>query len=134
MSDSILHYLQVRYGAPIIAGADSLRRSIKGTTAILVAGVYAGTAYAEDPTAVGGDVATTLKALISEYIIIGLLAIAAIAFVVVAWSVITKFNDARRGRADWGEVVVPFVVGAGLLVFIGYLVTEGQTAATAITG
>lgn len=134
MSDSILHYLQVRYGTSMITTADSLRRSIKTTTAILVAGVFASTAYAQEDPAAGGDVATTLKALISEYIIIGLLAIAAIAFVVVAWSVIGKFNDARRGRADWGEVVVPFVVGAGLLVFIGYLVTEGQTAATAITG
>lgn len=59
------------------------------------------------------------------------LAVAVFAFLYVAWSGFAKFNEARRGRAEWGEVVVLGVVGAALLLLAGFLLTE---AANTITG
>ena len=58
--------------------------------------------------------------------------VSAAVFVIIAWAIITKFNDARRGRSDWGEVVVPFIAGAVVLAFVGWLNTNGQTAIEAI--
>ena len=63
-------------------------------------------------------------------LIIGI--ISAIAFLIVAWSVLSKFNDARRGRGEWGEVILPFIVGAAILVLMAWLVEQATTAANAI--
>jgi integrating conjugative element membrane protein (TIGR03745 family) len=60
--------------------------------------------------------------------------VSAAVFVIIAWAIITKFNDARRGRSDWGEVVVPFIAGAVVLAFVGWLNTNGQTAIDALGG
>lgn len=59
------------------------------------------------------------------------LAVAVFAFLYVAWSGFAKFDEARRGRAEWGEVVILGVVGAALLLLAGFLLTE---AANTITG
>ncbi|MCP4305810.1 MAG: TIGR03745 family integrating conjugative element membrane protein [bacterium] len=62
------------------------------------------------------------------------LAVAVFGFLYVAWSGFAKFNEARRGRAEWGEVVVIGVVGAVLLLLAGFLLTEAaNTITTAIT-
>ena len=66
----------------------------------------------------------------SMLLIIGI--ISAIAFLIVAWSVLSKFNDARRGRGEWGEVILPFIVGAAILVLMAWLVEQATTAANAI--
>ena len=67
-------------------------------------------------------------ALIAGYIkdgaaVLGL-TVATIGFIWVAYIGFAKFNDARQGRAEWAEVGVFAVVGATILIFASYLLTE----------
>ncbi len=69
-------------------------------------------------------------ALISGYIkdgslVLGL-AIAAVGFLWVAYVGFAKFNEARQGKAEWAEVGVLAVVGAVVLIFASYLLTEAS--------
>ena len=69
-------------------------------------------------------------ALISGYIkdgslVLGL-AIAAIGFLWVAYVGFAKFNEARQGKAEWAEVGVLAIVGAVVLIFASYLLTEAS--------
>jgi integrating conjugative element membrane protein (TIGR03745 family) len=52
------------------------------------------------------------------------LTIAVVAFLWIAWITISKFNEARAGRAEWGEVGLTAVMAAGVMIFISYLLTE----------
>ena len=47
--------------------------------------------------------------------------------VLFAWAAIAKFNDARSGKAEWGEVGVLGIAGAAMLMFIGYLLKIAST-------
>ncbi len=67
-------------------------------------------------------------ALISGYIkdgglVLGL-AIAVLGFLWVAYLGFAKFNEARQGKAEWAEVGVLGIVGAIVLIFASYLLTE----------
>ena len=67
-------------------------------------------------------------ALIAGYIkdgaaVLGL-TVATVGFIWVAYIGFAKFNDARQGRAEWAEVGVFAVVGATILIFASYLLTE----------
>jgi integrating conjugative element membrane protein (TIGR03745 family) len=53
-------------------------------------------------------------------IVIGLL-IGIAAFVWASWAAIAKFNEARQGKAEWGEVGLLGVAAGGVLVFDSYL-------------
>jgi integrating conjugative element membrane protein (TIGR03745 family) len=53
-------------------------------------------------------------------LVIGLL-IGVAMFVWAAWATIAKFNEARQGKAEWGEVGLLGVVAAGVLIFGSYL-------------
>ncbi len=53
-------------------------------------------------------------------IVLGLL-VAIAAFLWVSWSAIAKFNEARTGRAEWGEVGLLATAAGGVLVFDSYL-------------
>ncbi|MBK1734887.1 TIGR03745 family integrating conjugative element membrane protein [Halorhodospira abdelmalekii] len=44
-------------------------------------------------------------------------------FVWVAWAGLTKFNEARNGRAEWGEVGLLGIAGGALLLVITFLLT-----------
>jgi len=66
--------------------------------------------------------------LISGYIkdgglVLGL-AIAILGFLWIAYLGFAKFNEARQGKAEWAEVGVLGIVGAIVLVFASYLLTE----------
>ncbi|MBE0435972.1 MAG: TIGR03745 family integrating conjugative element membrane protein [Methylomicrobium sp.] len=56
-------------------------------------------------------------------IVIGLI-LAVVAFLWIGWITIAKFNEARAGRAEWGEVGLTAVVAAGVMIFISFLLTE----------
>lgn len=67
-------------------------------------------------------------ALISGYIkdgglVLGL-AIAVLGFLWIAYLGFSKFNEARQGKAEWAEVGVLGIVGAIVLIFASYLLTE----------
>lgn len=53
-------------------------------------------------------------------IVLGLL-IGVAAFIWAAWAAIAKFNEARQGRAEWGEVGLLGVGAGGVLIFDSYL-------------
>ena len=59
-------------------------------------------------------------------LVVGLV-LAVVAFLWIAWITIAKFNEARRGQAEWGEVGLTAIVAAGVMVFISYLLTEAST-------
>ena len=52
------------------------------------------------------------------------LAIAVMGFLWVAYLGFAKFNEARQGKAEWAEVGVLGIVGAVVLIFASYLLTE----------
>ena len=52
------------------------------------------------------------------------LAIAVLGFLWVAYVGFAKFNEARQGKAEWAEVGVLGIVGAIVLIFASYLLTE----------
>lgn len=52
------------------------------------------------------------------------LAIAILGFLWIAYRAFAKFNEARQGRAEWAEVGVLGIVGAIVLIFASYLLTE----------
>ncbi|MBI1425710.1 MAG: TIGR03745 family integrating conjugative element membrane protein [Gammaproteobacteria bacterium] len=67
-------------------------------------------------------------ALIQGYIkdgglVLGL-AIAVLGFLWIAYLGFAKFNEARQGKAEWAEVGVLGIVGAVVLIFASYLLTE----------
>ena len=67
-------------------------------------------------------------ALISGYIkdgtaVLGL-AVASVGFLWIAYIGFAKFNEARQGRAEWAEVGLLAIVGAVVLIFASYLLTE----------
>ena len=52
------------------------------------------------------------------------LAIAILGFLWIAYLGFAKFNEARQGKAEWAEVGVLGIVGAIVLIFASYLLTE----------
>ncbi len=54
------------------------------------------------------------------------LTIAVVAFLWIAWISISKFNEARSGKAEWGEVGLTVIVAAGVMIFISFLLNEAS--------
>ena len=52
------------------------------------------------------------------------LAIAVLGFLWIAYLGFAKFNEARQGKAEWAEVGVLGIVGAIVMIFASYLLTE----------
>jgi len=52
------------------------------------------------------------------------LAIAVLGFLWIAYLTFAKFNEARQGKAEWAEVGVLGIVGAIVLIFASYLLTQ----------
>jgi len=104
-----------------------LRRCQDGAAFSLVA-LMTGPALAALPTPSApstapaqGDWLGLIKGYIKDGGIVMGLAVAVAAFVWAAWAAISKFNEARNGRAEWGEVGLLSVVAAGILIFDSYL-------------
>ncbi len=74
-----------------------------------------------------GDWLTLIKGYIKDGGIVLGLAIAVVAFLWIAWITISKFNEARAGKAEWGEVGLTAVMAAGVMIFISFLLTEAST-------
>jgi len=101
------------------------------TTVGLLAIMATPSVWAALPTPVApstGPAAGDWIALISGYIkdgglVLGL-AIAVLGFLWIAYLGFAKFNEARQGKAEWAEVGVLGIVGAIVLIFASYLLTE----------
>ncbi len=100
-------------------------------TAGLLAVLSGNSAMAALPTPIAPSTAPAAGdwiALISGYIkdgglVLGL-AIAVLGFLWIAYLGFAKFNEARQGKAEWAEVGVLGIVGAIVLIFASYLLTE----------
>jgi len=95
--------------------------------------VIGGMAIAQDAGGGAAGALTTASDIFKQVVVLATSVIAAIAFLIVAWATLSKFNDARRGRAEWMEVMVPFAMGAALLVLLAYLIDNANTASEAIS-
>ena len=71
-----------------------------------------------------GDWIGLIKGYIKDGSIVLGLAIAVLGFLWVAYLAFAKFNEARQGKAEWAEVGVLGIVGAIVLIFASYLLTE----------
>ena len=71
-----------------------------------------------------GDWIGLIKGYIKDGGLVLGLAIAVLGFVWVAYLGFAKFNEARQGKAEWAEVGVLGIVGAIVLIFASYLLTE----------
>lgn len=71
-----------------------------------------------------GDWIGLIKGYIKDGGLVLGLAIAVIGFLWVAYLGFAKFNEARQGKAEWAEVGVLGIVGAVVLIFASYLLTE----------
>lgn len=71
-----------------------------------------------------GDWIGLIKGYIKDGGLVLGLAIAVIGFLWVAYLGFAKFNEARQGKAEWAEVGVLGIVGAVVLIFASFLLTE----------
>ncbi len=83
-----------------------------------------------DAAGLTSEIATQFKA----YILLAIQLISAGAFLIVGYGVIMKFASAVSGRAEWGEVILPVVFGAAILIVSAFMFTEATTAAGNISG
>ena len=71
-----------------------------------------------------GDWIGLIKGYIKDGGLVLGLAIAVMGFLWVAYLAFAKFNEARQGKAEWAEVGVLGIVGAIVLIFASFLLTE----------
>lgn len=81
-------------------------------------------ATAPSTTATGGDWLGMAEGYAKDTGLIVGLAISTASLLWVAWMGIAKFNEVRNGKAEFGELGLVGISGAGLLLFIGFLLTE----------
>ena len=77
-----------------------------------------------------GDFIGMLQAYGLDIVVLGGLGLSAIALLVVAKNVISKYSMVADGRATWGEVGMHGAVGVVLLVIVIFLATQAATVLT----
>lgn len=87
-------------------------------------------AQAEGAAGLTAEIGVQFKA----YMELAIQLISAAAFLIVGYGVIMKFASAVSGRAEWGEVILPVVFGAAILIVSAYMFTEATTLAGKIGG
>ena len=93
------------------------------------AAAQAGLPTVADPTSGAvdeGDFIGMLQAYALDIVVLGGLVVSAVALMIVAKNVISKYSMVADGRATWGEVGMHGGVGVVLLVIVVYLVTQAS--------
>ena len=110
------------------------RRWLAAVAAGLAAGPsHAGLPSVADPSTgavASGDFIGMLQAYGLDIVVLGGLGLSAVALLVVAKNVITKYSMVADGRATWGEVGMHGAVGVVLLVIVIFLATQSATVLT----
>ena len=96
---------------------------LMGTQAVLAA---LPTPIAPSTGPAAGDWIGLIKGYIKDGGLVLGLAIAVMGFLWVAYLAFAKFNEARQGKAEWAEVGVLGIVGAIVLIFASFLLTEAS--------
>lgn len=94
--------------------------------AVRVAHAVLPTPVAPSTAPAAGDWIGLIKGYIKDGGIVLGLAIAVMGFLWIAYLAFAKFNEARQGKAEWAEVGVLGIVGAIVLIFASYLLTEAS--------
>ena len=117
--------------AEIAAARGWRRRWAAAVAAVLAAeAAHAGLPNVADPSTgavTSGDFIGMLQAYGLDIVVLGGLGLSAIALLVVAKNVITKYSMVADGRATWGEVGMHGAVGVVLLVIVIFLATQSAT-------
>lgn len=71
-----------------------------------------------------GDFIDYFKFTAKDIFLIAGVVISTVSFLIVSISAFMKFNEARRDRAEWGEVFTLVGIGAFLLVATGFLLNQ----------
>ena len=112
----------------------SLAAAAAGLAPVMAAGpARAGLPDVADPSTgavTSGDFIGMLQAYGLDIVVLGGLGLSAIALLVVAKNVITKYSMVADGRATWGEVGMHGAVGVVLLVIVIFLATQSATVLT----
>ena len=101
-------------------------RWLMATTALCPLPLWAAlpTPVAPSTAPAAGDWIGLIQGYIKDGGLVLGLAIAVMGFLWVAYLGFAKFNEARQGKAEWAEVGVLGIVGAIVLIFASYLLTE----------
>ena len=106
------------------------RNLVAAGAAAVSAGARAGLPDVADPSTGAvdeGDFIGMLQAYGLDIVVLGGLGLSAIALLVVAKNVISKYSMVADGRATWGEVGMHGAVGVVLLVIVIFLATQSAT-------
>ena len=114
------------------------RRWLAAVAPMLAATLAAGPAHGGLPSVAdpstgavaSGDFIGMLQAYGLDIVVLGGLGLSAVALLVVAKNVITKYSMVADGRATWGEVGMHGAVGVVLLVIVIFLATQSATVLT----
>ena len=109
------------------------RNAVALGAAAAAAGARAGLPDVADPSSGAvddGDFIGMLQAYGLDIVVLGGLGLSAIALLVVAKNVISKYSMVADGRATWGEVGMHGAVGVVLLVIVIFLATQSATVLT----
>jgi len=108
-----------------------MKQWTKRAIALALGGSITRAAIADLPTPIApstapadGDWIGLIEGYIRDGGIVLGLAIAVLGFLWIAYLTFAKFNEARQGKAEWAEVGVLGIVGAIVLIFASYLLTE----------
>lgn len=108
-----------------------------GITAFVTALLYSAQALAALPTPVdpstgapGGNWLELVKGYIKDGGIILGLTLSVVGFLWISWIGLAKFNEARQGRTEWGEVGLYGIAGGALLLFVTFLLNEATQVIT----
>ena len=103
--------------------------AVRNVPLVFVLAAVATGAHAQiDVAAMGDELSTGL----GTFVTLAIQVISAIVFLLVGYGVVAKFMEAIGGRAPWGEVVMPALVGAFVLVACAYFFTQATDLAAAI--
>ena len=109
------------------------RLAAAAATVLATVSAKAGLPEVADPTTGAvddGDFIGMLQAYGLDIVVLGGLGLSAVALLVVAKNVISKYSMVADGRATWGEVGMHGAVGVVLLVVVIFLATQSATVLT----
>ncbi len=86
--------------------------------------------YAQEAT----NYMTTIGTSVGTGLTLALNIVRALVFIIMVWSILTKYAEASRGRASWGEVFLPLVVGAVVLALLAIIGPDAETAIGGLNG
>lgn len=98
---------------------------------VMAAPAMAGLPGVEPPSNGGdGGLMDTIKGYLLDGIVLGGLAVAAVAFIVVANAAVSTFHEVREGKAGWMKFGAIVVVGVIMLVAVIWLIGKSAEILT----